>query len=76
LKSFINIKSIPLAIIVLLISFTIEFLQLTSFLEWIGLQHNTLAKTILGSTFQISDLIAYTLGILTITIIESKRVTA
>ena len=31
LKSFINIKPIPAAIIVLLISFTIEFLQLTPF---------------------------------------------
>lgn len=72
LKSFINIKPITMAIIVLFISFTIEFLQLTPFLEWLNLHDNTLAKTVLGSTFHITDLVAYTLGIITIIIAESK----
>lgn len=72
LKSFINIKSITIAIIVLFISFIIEFLQLTPFLEWLNLHDNTLAKTVLGSTFHISDLLAYTLGVITIILIESK----
>jgi len=61
-----------MAIIVLFISFIIEFLQLTPFLEWLNLHDNTLAKTVLGSTFQVSELIAYTLGILTVLIIENK----
>ena len=61
-----------MAIIVLFISFTIEFLQLTPFLEWLNLHDNTLAKTVLGSTFHISDLVAYTLGVITIIIVESK----
>jgi len=72
LKSFINIKPIPAAIIVLLISFTIEFLQLTSFLKWLSLQDNMYAKLVLGSTFHMSDLVAYTLGIITTIIIENK----
>lgn len=72
LKSFINIKPITMAIIVLFISFTIEFLQLTPFLEWLNLHDNTLAKTVLGSTFHISDLVAYTLGIIAVLIIEKK----
>ncbi len=72
LKSFINIKPITMAIIVLFISFIIEFLQLTPFLEWLNLHDNTLAKTVLGSTFHITDLVAYTLGIITIIIAESK----
>ena len=72
LKSFINFKPITMAIIVLFISFTIEFLQLTPFLEWLNLHDNTLAKTVLGSTFHISDLVAYTLGVITIIIVESK----
>jgi len=72
LKSFINFKPITMAIIVLFISFTIEFLQLTPFLECLNLHDNTLAKTVLGSTFHISDLVAYTLGVITIIIVESK----
>jgi hypothetical protein len=72
LKSFINIKSITIAIIVLFISFMIEFLQLTPFLEWLNLHDNTFAKTVLGSTFHVSDLVAYSLGVITIIIIESK----
>jgi len=72
LKSFVNIKPMPLAIIVLLISFSIEFLQLTPFLEWLNLQDNVYAKLVLGSTFHISDLVAYALGIISIIIIENK----
>jgi len=72
LKSFINFKPITMAIIVLFISFIIEFLQLTPFLEWSNLHDNTFAKTVLGSTFHVSDLVAYSLGVITIIIIESN----
>ena len=71
-KSFINIKPLFLALIVLFISFLIEFLQLTTFLEWLNLQDNILAKTVIGSTFHYSDLVAYTLGVLLIIIVEQK----
>lgn len=71
-KSFINIKSITLALAVLGIAFLIEFLQLVNMLSWINLQNNHLARLIFGSTFQISDLIAYTLGMLTFLIIDIK----
>ena len=72
IKSFINIKPIIAALVVLIISFVIEFLQLTLFLEWLNIQDNTFAKTILGSTFNFSDLVAYTLGVITVIGIESK----
>lgn len=71
-KSFIRIDSITLAISVLAFAFTIEFLQLINILEMLNLQNNHLAKLILGSTFQISDLVAYALGIITVLIIEFK----
>ena len=73
LKSFIDIKPIVMAIIVLLIAFIIEFLQLTPFLEWLNLQNNAYAKIVLGSTFNVLDLIAYSLGVLLIIIVELKR---
>lgn len=72
IKSFIKVNSMYLAISVLLFAFLIEFLQLANLLKIINLEHNYLAKLILGSTFQISDLIAYTLGIITILCIEFK----
>ena len=70
LKSFIRGKSFHIAFAVLIISYSIEFLQLTNFLQLFNLQNNSLAKIILGSTFSISDLIAYTFGIITILIFE------
>ena len=58
------------AFAVLFIAYGIELLQLTSFLAYFNLQDSTVAKLILGSTFQIGDLVAYTLGIITILIFE------
>ncbi len=71
-KSFININAFKLAISVLVFSFSIELLQLIHILDILNLQNNHLAKLILGSTFQISDLVAYTLGIISVLIIEFK----
>ncbi|WP_181364058.1 DUF2809 domain-containing protein [Algibacter marinivivus] len=71
-KSFIKGHHFTIAISVLAIAFTIEFLQLTNYLEFFNLQNNHLAKVILGSTFEFSDLVAYTLGIITTIAIDFK----
>lgn len=71
-KSFIKNNHFIIAISVLAFAFLIEFLQLVNILEMLNLQNNHLIKLILGSTFQISDLVAYTLGIITVLIIEIK----
>ncbi len=72
LKTFVEGHHFKIAISVLLIAFIIEFLQLTNYLELFNLQNNHLAKIILGSTFEFSDLLAYTLGIITVIIFEYK----
>jgi len=72
IRSFLNTKPIYVVISVLLFAYTIEFLQLFHLLELFHLQNNMTVKTILGNTFQISDLIAYTLGIIAILITEYK----
>ena len=72
-KSFIKDKSYHIALAVFIISYTVEFLQLFNFLEFLHLQHNAIAKIVLGSTFHISDLVAYTMGIITILIFENIR---
>ena len=71
-RSILNIKPKPTALLVLLIAFVIEFLQLTNFLEILGLENNIYAKIILGSTFHTTDLLAYSLGVLTVLIIDKK----
>ena len=76
LKSFLNIKPTIMAIVVLIISFTIEFSQLTPFLEYFSLQDNSYAKLILGNSFHTSDLIAYVLGVITLFVFEAKGTTA
>lgn len=72
-KSFITDQSFLIALVVLIIAYSVEFLQLTNFLEVVHLQNNAIAKIVLGSTFHIGDLIAYTLGIITILIFEHTR---
>lgn len=58
------------AFVVLFIAYGIELLQLTPFLSKFNLQDNFTATLIFGSTFQFGDIIAYTLGVATILIIE------
>ncbi len=62
------------SLVVLLIAYGIEVLQLTPFLAYFNLQDSFTAKLIFGSTFQVTDLVAYTLGILTVLIFESSIV--
>lgn len=58
------------ALVVLLIAYCIELLQLSPFLTYFNLQDSFTAKLIFGSTFQVGDIVAYTLGITTILLIE------
>jgi hypothetical protein len=58
------------SMVVLLIAYGIELLQLTPFLTYFNLQDSFTAKLILGSTFHMSDIAAYTLGINTVLLIE------
>jgi len=71
-KSFVTAKPIYVAIGVLIFAFSIEFLQLFNLLKSLNLQNNNLATVIFGSTFQIGDLISYTLGCITILLFEYK----
>uniref|UniRef100_UPI00404883A7 ribosomal maturation YjgA family protein n=1 Tax=Mariniflexile sp. TaxID=1979402 RepID=UPI00404883A7 len=72
IKGFLKVSSIKIAIGVLLFAYGIVFLQLINLLDMLDLNNNHLAKPILGSTFNISDLVAYTLGIMTVLIMEIR----
>ncbi|TVZ58993.1 uncharacterized protein DUF2809 [Flavobacteriaceae bacterium MAR_2010_105] len=69
-RSFIAGKPIYIAATVLAIAFIIEFLQFFHVLNSFGLENNGLAKLVLGNTFHWSDLLAYTLGIISVLIVE------
>jgi len=70
IKSFVKIKSIYIAITVLLAAYTTEILQLTAILDYLKIEDTSFIRIIFGTTFSVSDLIAYTLGVVTVLIIE------
>lgn len=72
IKSFVKSEPIYVAILVLIISFCLEFSQLTNILHWLHIEDNKAAKLILGNTFHFTDLIAYTFGITIVLLIEYK----
>ena len=72
IRTFIEANPVYMAIGVLIFAFAIEFLQLYNLLDYLQLRHHRMANIILGSTFHISDLIAYTFGTITILAIDLK----
>lgn len=72
IKSLFSIKPIYAAIITLITAFTIEFFQLIDILSILNIQKNTFTKLVFGTTFKIGDLIAYTLGVSTVLVIEKS----
>jgi uncharacterized membrane protein (DUF485 family) len=72
-KSFLNTPLIPTAIAVLLFSFAIETAQYFHIVTVLGLQQNKLARTVIGTSFEWTDLLAYTAGIIVVIIVEKMR---
>lgn len=72
LKSVLDLKPQQASIVALVIAYFIEFLQLTSFIKNIGLKNNMIVEIIFGNTFSITDLLAYTSGIIIVLITEKQ----
>lgn len=62
-RAFVKVNTVPAAIGVLVFSFIIEVLQYFRLVELLGLGHSTLARIVIGSSFEWIDLIAYTAGV-------------
>jgi len=62
MSSVLNLAPIKLSFIVVSISFVIEAFQYLSILKLLGLEHHSILRIILGSTFDWMDLVAYTIG--------------
>lgn len=69
-RTFLKASPLKIAIGVLLFAYTIEVLQYFRIVDRLGLADNRLAKTVIGYGFEWLDLLAYTLGVITILILE------
>ena len=72
LKSFIKAKPLIIGLFVLTVSFCVEYLQYFDLIGKLNLEQNEIAKLVLGNTFHLADLLAYSVGIIVVLIIESK----
>lgn len=72
LRSFLKGNAMAIALFTLGFAYIVEFLQLTDFLDYLGLKENKLANLIFGNSFSVQDLVAYTLGILLVLGIEMR----
>ena len=74
IRSFLVLPFLPVALSVLLFSFTLEFLQYIRIVEKLGLNNSALARTLIGTSFAWIDLLAYSIGIIIVlTVEESKK---
>ena len=69
-RTFVNAPPVKVAIAVLLFSYTIEALQYFAIVDRLGLAHNEVARTVIGYGFEWWDILAYTLGIVTVVVFE------
>ena len=72
-KSFLNTPVKATAFAVLLFSYLIETLQYFHIVDLLGLEKSTIARTVIGTSFAWTDLLAYTLGILLVLVLESTH---
>lgn len=63
-----------LAIFVLVLAFTTEFLQYLRLISLLGLEQSGLARLVIGSVFDPMDLIAYTIGAIIIYFIDTRLI--
>ncbi len=71
-KSFLNTPVTATAFAVLLFSYIVETLQYFHLVDLLGLEKSTIARIVIGTSFAWTDLLAYTLGILLVLMIEFR----
>lgn len=61
---------------VLLFAYLVETLQYFNLVKHLGLEQSRLANIIIGNHFEWTDMIAYTLGVVLVVLVEPKRMEA
>ena len=69
-KSFLNAPVIKTSIAVLLFAFGVEILQYLAIVEKLGLEKNKIARTVIGTSFEWGDILAYIAGIVIVIVLE------
>lgn len=69
-KALVNAPVFATALGVLLFAYAVETLQYFHVVELLGLGHSKLARVIIGSSFEWMDMLAYTVGIGLVLILE------
>lgn len=72
-RGVLSVPRIPTAWVTLALAYGIEFLQLTDFLSYLGIRHYRWANLIFGNSFSVQDLVAYTLGIGLVVMLDRGR---
>ena len=62
MKSVFSFPKYWLSLFVLIFAYCVEFAQYFNFVSILGLDHIKILKIVLGSTFDLHDLLAYTIG--------------
>lgn len=70
IKSFSKLSMLKTSMIVLFIAYSVEFIQLTDLQKIYPSEYSKMLKLLLGTSFSIVDLVAYTLGIATVILLE------
>jgi len=73
IKSFFYSPVIITAIAVLLFAYLIEVLQYFNIVKILGLQNSNLARVVIGTSFEWTDLLAYTLGIGVVILLDKNK---
>jgi hypothetical protein len=73
LATFLKTDLNKIAILSLLISYTIEFLQYIQILELLYLDNIKILNILFGNSFSWTDMLAYTLGTLTVLLIHNYK---
>jgi hypothetical protein len=72
-RSFLDTPVTATVVGVLLFSFAIEIMQYFELVRLLGLEHSSLARVLLGTSFAWADMVAYTAGALIILLVEKNR---
>ena len=70
LKSFLDLRVLPAALMVLGFSFLVEFLQYVNIVEILGLENVKIARIVIGTSFSWWDMLAYIMGAGSIIMVE------
>ncbi len=73
-KSIVDVRSLLLAIATLVLSCLTEFLQYLHLINYIGLEQSRMAQLIIGSTFDLNDLVAYTAGVICVYLLDATLI--